>query len=27
MLAEARVDLKTIMERVGHDDAKSTLKV
>jgi integrase len=27
MLAEAEVDLKTIMERVGHDDAKTTLKV
>lgn len=27
MLAEAEVDLKTIMERVGHDDAKTTLKI
>jgi len=27
MLAKARVDLKTIMEIVGHDDAKTTLKV
>ncbi|NEU59633.1 tyrosine-type recombinase/integrase [Paenibacillus sp. ALJ109b] len=27
MLAEAEIDLKTIMERVGHDDAKTTLKV
>ncbi|WP_052452870.1 tyrosine-type recombinase/integrase [Paenibacillus polymyxa] len=27
MLTEAEVDLKTIMKRVGHDDAKTTLKV
>ncbi|WP_036634628.1 tyrosine-type recombinase/integrase [Paenibacillus massiliensis] len=27
MLAEAEVDLKTIMDRVGHDDAKTTLKI
>lgn len=27
MLAEAGVDLKTIMERVGHDDVKTTLKI
>ncbi|OAB41427.1 hypothetical protein PGLA_16630 [Paenibacillus glacialis] len=27
MLAEAEVDLKTIMERVGHDDVKTTLKI
>ncbi|WP_438350419.1 tyrosine-type recombinase/integrase [Paenibacillus sp. FA6] len=27
MLAEAGVDLKTIMKRVGHDDAKTTLKI
>ncbi|MEK5086588.1 tyrosine-type recombinase/integrase [Paenibacillus sp. FSL M8-0228] len=27
MLTEAEVDIKTIMKRVGHDDAKTTLKV
>ena len=27
MLAEAGVDLKTIMQRVGHDDADTTLKI
>lgn len=27
MLAEAQVDLKTIMDRVGHDDAKTTLQI
>ncbi|WP_255247880.1 tyrosine-type recombinase/integrase [Paenibacillus sp. 7523-1] len=27
MLAEAEVDLKTIMDRVGHEDAKTTLKI
>ncbi|HEY2493162.1 MAG TPA: site-specific integrase [Paenibacillus sp.] len=27
MLAEAEVDLKTIMKRVGHDDADTTLKI
>lgn len=27
MLAEADVDLKTIMKRVGHDDAETTLKI
>lgn len=27
MLAEAEVDLKTTMQRVGHDDAKTTLKI
>ncbi|OMF34520.1 site-specific integrase [Paenibacillus peoriae] len=27
MLTEAEVDLKTIMKRVGHDDAKTTLKI
>jgi integrase len=27
MLAEAGVDLQTIMKRVGHDDPKTTLKV
>lgn len=27
MLAEAEVDLKTIMQRVGHDDAETTLKI
>lgn len=27
MLAEAEVDLRTIMQRVGHDDAETTLKI
>lgn len=27
MLTEAGVDLSTIMERVGHDDAQTTLKI
>lgn len=27
LLAEAEVDLKTIMQRVGHTDAKTTLKI
>ncbi|MCW3796093.1 tyrosine-type recombinase/integrase [Paenibacillus sp. LS1] len=27
MLDKAEVDLKTIMERVGHDDAKTNLKI
>ncbi|QJC52937.1 site-specific integrase [Paenibacillus albicereus] len=27
MLTEAKVDLKTIMDRVGHDDPKTTLKI
>lgn len=27
MLTEAGVDLNTIMERVGHDDMQTTLKV
>lgn len=27
MLAEAGVDLKTIMQRVGHDDPKTTLRI
>ncbi len=27
MLIEAGVDLPTIMARVGHDDAKTTLKI
>ncbi|MFU1797320.1 tyrosine-type recombinase/integrase [Paenibacillus azoreducens] len=27
MLAEAEVDLKTVMRRVGHDDPKTTLKI
>lgn len=27
MLAEAGVDLRTIMQRVGHDDFRTTLKV
>ncbi|MFD0717265.1 hypothetical protein [Paenibacillus sp. GCM10027626] len=27
MLAEARVDLATIMARVGHDDPKTTLQI
>ncbi|WP_209783689.1 MULTISPECIES: tyrosine-type recombinase/integrase [Bacillus amyloliquefaciens group] len=27
MLAEAKVDLPTVMERVGHDDMKTTMKI
>lgn len=27
MLAEAKVDLKTIMKRVGHEDPQTTLKI
>jgi integrase len=27
MLAEGGVNLRTIMQRVGHDDSKTTLKV
>ncbi|WP_256702357.1 site-specific integrase [Paenibacillus sp. P32E] len=27
MLAEAKVDLAVIMQRVGHDDSKTTLKI
>lgn len=27
MMAEADVDLKTVMKRVGHDDPKTTLQV
>lgn len=27
MLAEAEVDLKTIMRRVGHDDPETTMKI
>ncbi|WP_449354395.1 tyrosine-type recombinase/integrase [Virgibacillus natechei] len=27
MLAEADVDLATVMERVGHDDPQTTLKI
>ncbi|MOA60519.1 Phage integrase family protein [compost metagenome] len=27
MLAEAGVDLKTIMKRVGHDDPNTTLRI
>jgi len=27
MLAEAGVDLKTIMQRVGHDDPETTLRI
>lgn len=27
MLAEAEVDLATVMKRVGHDDEKTTLKI
>ncbi|MBD7939449.1 hypothetical protein H9655_20620 [Cytobacillus sp. Sa5YUA1] len=27
MLAEAEIDLATIMKRVGHDDEKTTLKI
>jgi len=27
MLADANVDLKTIMDRVGHEDSRTTLKI
>lgn len=27
MVAEAEIDLATIMKRVGHDDEKTTLKI
>ncbi len=27
MYAEAGIDIKTIMKRVGHDDMKTTLKI
>lgn len=27
MLTEAGVDLKTIMDRVGHDDSKTTMDI